>query len=45
MEEEQELTMDEKIYLDISSQKKPSYVDSNNLIIFQDSETKKELYL
>ena len=38
--EESELKLGEMIYLDIISQKKPSYGGSNNWILIKDSDTK-----
>ena len=41
--EEHDLNPGEIIYLDIISQKKPSYVGSKNWILIQDSDTKQKL--
>ena len=42
--EERDLNPGKMIYLDISSQKKPSYGGSNNFILIQDSDTKKNVF-
>ena len=44
MVEEQDFKPGEMIYIDISSQKNPSYGGSKNLILIQDSYTKQKLY-
>ena len=43
--EERDLKPGKNIYLDISSQKKPSYEGSKNWIIIQDSDTQKKVFL
>ena len=42
--EERNLKPDEMIYLDLSSQKKPIYGGSKNLILIKDSDTKQKWY-